>query len=414
MPRNKTYVYMHLDGTFVPVGELVIDQDGKRVVSEFAYGRRYLRRSNAVVLDPLRLPLTEQRFQTLGLFGAIEDASPDGWGRHLLDRAAETFGMQPTEFDYLTVLDQDNRMGALAFGVDPVNGPHPYEPKWRPEVLPGGHLDLATMIQATDKILNYEELLPEQRRFLLRGSSIGGAQPKAAVDWQGVPCIAKFSREFEAWPTCRIEYAAMQLASLCGIRVAPCKLAHVGKRDVLLSGRFDRVRNGIRYHVVSARTLTGAEDPGRGAYADIAMAMRRFCDVKTLGRDLEELFRRMVFNILVNNYDDHLLNHSFIFGTTGRTWRLSPGYDIVPQPLLDQGGPSSLTLGVGKQGRVATIENALSNCETFGLRQKQAREIVAGMLAILRKEWVKANKEAGVSDAKIDRVREAYRLVEEG
>jgi serine/threonine-protein kinase HipA len=365
-------------------------------------------------MDPFRLPLTEQRFQTLGLFGGIQDASPDGWGRHLLDRAAGIMGMQPTEFDYLTVLDQDSRIGAVAFGADPVNGPHPYEPKWRPEVLPGARLDLAAMIQAADRIMNHEELSPEQRRFLLRGSSVGGAQPKAAVVWQGIECIAKFSREFEAWPTCRIEYAAMQLASLCGIRIAPCHVVHVGPRDVLLSERFDRACNGTRYHVVSARTLTGADDPAQGTYADIAMAMRRFCDVRTLRRDLEELFRRMVFNILINNHDDHLLNHGFVFGTSNRTWRLSPGYDIVPQPRLDRGGPSHLTLGVGEQGRVATMENALSGCETFGLQQKQAKEVIAEMRDILQREWVKANKEAGVPDARIDGLREAYRLVEEG
>ena len=162
----------------------------------------------------------------------------------------------PSEFDYLTVLNQEDRIGALAFGPD-LSGPRPAKPAWRPEEIPGDRLDLGGMLRDVDAVLNHEDLPVAQRRFLIRGSSVGGAQPKAAIEYEGRPWIAKFSRELEQWPTCRIELAAMRLAAMCGIRVPECRVVDVGGRDVFLIARFDRDRNPpIRHHFLSAMTLT--------------------------------------------------------------------------------------------------------------------------------------------------------------
>ena len=285
------------------------------MVSEFRYGHRYLERADAIPVDPLQLPLTAGTFQTTGLFGAFQDASPDRWGRHLLTRAAEAYGVRPTEFDYLTVLDQDSRIGALAFGPD-LHGPRPHRPPWRPEIVAGDRLDLATMLETVDAILAGESLPPQFRRFLLRGSSVGGAKPKAAVDYQGRLWIAKFSEILDHWPTCRAELAAMHLAGRCGIRVPFCRVISVMGRDIFLIERFDRSGDHarpLRHHFVSAMSLTGSQDMVQGSYGDIARAIRRFGPAETLSEDLTELFRRMVFNIFSNNHDDHLRNHGFLF-----------------------------------------------------------------------------------------------------
>lgn len=414
MPTNETFVFIHLDDGFVPAGLLKISQTGPEIVSEFAYGRRYLERSGAAPLDPLQLPLTKQTYHAGGLFRVFQDSGPDAWGRHLLDRAAEEYGSTPTEFEYLTVLDQENRMGALAFGPDPGQEPRPYAPKWRPDVIAGDVLDLAEMIEIVDRVLNYEALEPRHRRFLIRGSSVGGAQPKAATEFQGRQWIAKFSRDLEQWPTCRIELAAMNLAALCSIRTPYCRVLDVGGRDVFLIERFDRSpgKDGRR-HFLSAMTLIGAESRTDGTYADIARAIRRFGAADHLDRDLEELFRRMVFNILCNNHDDHLKNHGFLFDQKSGMWRLSPAYDIVPQPQLEEEGDSRLTLGVGDLGRLATIGNALSRCEEFGLTRERAKYISNGMIDVVRGKWKQENQKAGISEEKIRLVREAYRLAEQ-
>lgn len=414
MPADRTYVYIHLPaaGEFIPAGILDISQDAGAVVSEFRYGRRYLERGDAVPIDPLQLPLTAQTFQSTGIFGALQDASPDRWGRHLLDRAAEEYGVRPTEFDYLTVLDQDSRIGALAFGPD-LHGPHPHTPFWRPATVDGDRLDLAAMLTAVDAILADDQLPPEFRRFLIRGSSVGGAKPKAAVDYEGRSWIAKFSEALDNWPTCRAELAAMRLAGRCGIRVPSCRVISIGGRDILLIERFDRYGDQLqplRRHFVSAMTLTGARDMTRGSYGDIARAIRRFGPVDSLRTDLSELFRRMVFNILCNNHDDHLRNHGFLYDGGSRMWRLSPAYDLVPQPRWDPEAPSRLTLGAGRQGSLATVENALSRTADFGMEPTAAKEIIQEMAGTIRRHWLKEHESAGVPEDKLPALLRSYRL----
>ncbi|WP_419785122.1 type II toxin-antitoxin system HipA family toxin [Pseudodesulfovibrio sp.] len=452
MASDKTYVFMQIDGEFVPAGLLVVDQDGQGVVSEFAYGRKYLGRKNAVSIDPRQLPLTNEKFKTVGLFRGFRDATPDGWGRHILDRAAEKYGMRPKEFDYLTALDPDTRLGALGFGPAPDGQPVSYYPSWRPEKLHGERLDFERLLKAADKILSFEELSPDERRYVIRGSSgVGGAQPKAVVDFEQRKWIAKFSREYEVLPTCRLELAAMNLASRCGIRIPFCKVIQVKARDVFLVERFDCIlayadrwpfsdphslarqravqeaepwrrsldvskwANGYRrIHTLSAMTLIGASDMHRGAYGDIARAIRRYGTPNHIQDDLTELFRRMVFNILCNNSDDHLRNHGFLYDSEKKGWRLSPAYDIVPQPRQDEGigadnyRPASLTLDVGEYGRTASLENALSRCEEFGLSGSAARAIVQDMTAIVRDGWREENRKAGVPDSKFRLLEESY------
>jgi len=155
-------------------------------------------------------------------------------------------------------------------------------------------------------------------------------------------------------------------------------------------------------------TLTGADSLTDGTYGEIARAIRRFGVVDHLKGDLEELFRRMVFNILCNNWDDHLKNHGFLYDAASGKWRLSSAYDIVPQPQRDGDDASRLTLGIGNQGRVATLENSLSRCADFDLDLPKAREIAYGMGALVRKSWREQNELTGVPEMKLRLVEEAY------
>jgi serine/threonine-protein kinase HipA len=414
MPTAQTYVYIHLpaSGQFVPAGILDISQDSAGVISLFRYGHRYLLRPDAIPLDPRQLPLTTGVFQTTGLFGAFRDASPDSWGRHLLDRAAEEYGVRPTEFDYLTVLDQESRIGALAFGPD-LQGPRPHTPPWRPEIAAGDRLDLAGMLAAVDAILGDEQLPPQFRRFLLRGSSVGGAKPKSAVDYEGRFWIAKFSEALDTWPTCRAEMAAMHLAARCNIRVPLCRVISIGGRDVFLIERFDRHGEHARpqrTHFVSAMTLIGAKEMTQGSYGDIARAIRRFGPPATLQQDLTELFRRMVFNILCNNSDDHLRNHGFLFDQESRMWRLSPVYDLVPQPRWDKDSTGRLTLGVGRQGALATLDNALSRTADFGLKREAAEQMMLEMAGKVKMHWQEEHSKVGMPEDKLSALRRSYWL----
>jgi serine/threonine-protein kinase HipA len=407
--ENSAYVFIHLGGQWVPCGYLTIIEDRREILSTFQYGRKYLQRRDAIAVDPVQLPLGEDLFRSRPaspLFGAIRDTSPDGWGRHLLARAAEP--RSPGEFEYLTALPVEDRTGALGFGRSIEEGPAPIDPGWPDYPPQGASLDLGDMIAAVDRIDKGEALAPRHRRFLLRGSSLGGAQPKAPTVHQGRRWIAKFGREYEAWNTCRIEHANLRLAAHCGIDVPNSTTLMVGNRDVFLIERFDRDTAGHPIPFISAATLLATDDLTTGSYQEIAAQMRKHIAAPFVHDDLRQLFMRMVFNILCNNADDHIRNHGFIH-LPGLGWRLSPAYDVVPQPDMGPGVPRNLTLGVGMDGsRLATLENALSVCPVFGLATADGRQVIERLKEGFLSEWEKVYVRCGVPKKDFHFLAEAF------
>lgn len=407
--ENATYVFIHLGEKWVPAGYLTVREDNRSVLSTFAYGNKYLDRKDALSIDPVQLPLGSGMFRSTAkspLFGAIRDTSPDGWGRHLLDRAAAPHS--PGEFEYLTALPVEDRIGALGFGRSLEQCPAPINPGWPGYPPSGATLELEDMIKATDQIENREELAPQYRRFLFRGSSLGGAQPKAPTMYEGRHWIAKFGRQYEAWSTCRIEHANAILAQSCGIHVPETKTITVLGRDVFLVSRFDRDDVKNRTPFISAATLLGTDTLTEGSYQDIAAQMRKYCAKGHLQGDLEQLFRRMVYNVLCNNSDDHLRNHGFIY-MHGQGWRLSPAYDMVPQPDMGPQTPRLLTLGVGiNGGREATLSNALSACPVFGLTKEDGAKIIDTMKTIFLSQWEKTFMKANVPKKDLPALAEAF------
>lgn len=413
MPE-RCYVYIDLGDGFIPAGLLSIHED-QGGFAEFVYGRAYLQGKAPAPLDPSRPLITAPHVSPLGspLFGAIRDTAPDAWGRHLLDMLAHTHGVRLRAIDYLLMAHHE-RIGALAFGPD-LSGPERVLPAWmKDERLDGEELDLKEMLHAADQVERHEELDARHRRFLVRGSSLGGATPKAPTIWEGKHCIAKFGREREAWNTPRIEMATLALAKECGIRTPwAMTVAIPGKRDVLLVERFDRWvdHEGAlhRRHFISAATLLGMpDDATTGAtYRDIAEAMRIHCSARHLQEDLRELFCRMVFNVACHNTDDHLRNHGFLWD--GKEWRLAPAYDIVPQPVFEPNQPGRLALGVGPEGPIATYGNALAGCQHFGLTREEANEIIE-RVRVRASQWEESFRTQGVSPKDFRELRHAFRL----
>ncbi|MCP3872768.1 MAG: HipA domain-containing protein [Desulfobacteraceae bacterium] len=398
---KETYVYIQLNAEFIPAGFLEMYGQGRESFAAFEYGTRYLAREDAISIDPASLPLQEGRFLTNTgvemLFGGIRDASPDNWGRQILDSIKE--GKTLTEFDYLTSSNID-RVGALAFGPD-LSGPQRVFPfHVLKEDLYGDSLNLEQMILCADLIENETELSLEQKRFLARGSSLGGAQPKSSTLHKGQQWIVKFSKKYDSWSTCRVENATMTLARLCGINVPETKTMTIVDRDVFLIKRFDR-DDKLRTPFISARALLGIQgesgDSGLTidqdkSYQEIAEQFRLHGDINHLHEDLEELYKRMVFNVLCNNFDDHLRNHGFLYQGSG--WRLSPVYDVVAQPEgVDQ---KQLYLKIGDKGRRATIKNALTQTEPFGLNDEDALYIVKNMVSKVKNNWQPVFEECGV------------------
>jgi serine/threonine-protein kinase HipA len=386
-------------------------EDGRNSYATFQYGTRYLRRPNRVAVDPAALALPDpdaaaQTFQTaegFELFNGIRDAGPDSWGRYLMHKAAGAENL--TEFDYLVACG-DHRVGALAFGPDPTSGPKRVAP-WGEEQPVGEHFDLADLAEAVERVQSVDHLDPDLRRLLEAGSSLGGARPKAATTHDGVPWIAKFSAKEDTYPVCRIELAVMRLAQHCDLDVPDTDFRTILGRDIYLIRRFDRHVEGNqlkRIPFASALTMLEAHEIAahRYSYRELAEALRRFgSDPRP---DLRELFRRMAFNILVGNDDDHLRNHAFLFD--GRGWRLSPLYDVVPRPHVGSNG--RLILSVGERGHEATLANALTGAPTFGLERQDATTLLEDLRVRVAARWRAALGEAGVSAVDTERFANCF------
>jgi serine/threonine-protein kinase HipA len=410
MAVTETIVFVHLKDGPAPAGRLTMTEEPRNSYATFAYGRRYLERPDRVPVDPVTLPLhapredrTYQTEEGFSLFNGVRDAAPDGWGQYLMYKAMDN--RTPTEAD-LILASSDYRVGALAFGPTPER-PVRITP-WGDGDAAGETFSLEALAEAVERAQEVDLLDENLRRLLTAGSSLGGARPKGSTELDGQPWIAKFPARDDTFPVCRIELATMRLAAECGLDVPPLNFREAFGRDIYLIQRFDRRRSGNaldRTPFASGLTLLGAHerDVGRHSYADLAAALRQYGADPM--KDLLELYRRMVFNILVTNDDDHLRNHGFLYGAKG--WRLSPLYDVVPKPQV--GTERTLVLGVGPQGRAATIDNAIAGAGAFGLAAEQAKREAQALAEHVWARWAEIYAECGVSQADRDRFATCFR-----
>lgn len=404
--ETECFVYITLPGETeaVTAGRLrcsVTAQGLKK--AQFVYGRSYLARKNAVEIDPVDLRLQTRTLETTttnGLFGALRDAAPDYWGRRVIDRHV---GAGLSELDYLLHSPND-RAGALGFGLG-VQPPAPmrhYNQTLQLETLQA----LADRLISEDQIAGPGALQVEE--LLLLGTSMGGARPKAVVeDAQGL-WLAKFNRQDDRWNMARVEHAMLVLARECGLDTPPSRVDTVGNRDVLLVKRFDRAAspNGYtRARMVSALTLLQANESNRERWSYVVLAEQLRKVSEQPKQDAAELFRRMVFNALISNTDDHPRNHALIAPTRG--WRLSPAYDLTPtSPVaVDR---RDLAMQCGDLGRWACLPNLLSQCGRFLLAEDEAISIISAMEALVSERWYAVGRACGVSEIDCSRIAGAF------
>ncbi len=408
---RECFVYVVLPGetSFVPAARFQwLPDQGGLPLGRLVYGRRYLERRDAVPLDPFELPLTRRIYETRtlgGVFGALRDAAPDHWGRRVIQRHVNAIDLP--EIDYL-LQSPDDRAGALGFEL---NAQPP-----APKRVFNQTVDLAKLQTMADAILADEERAPgdpvaaQIEELLLMVTSMGGARPKVVVEADGALWIAKFNCAKDRWNNARVEHAMLRLAERCGLRVATSRIEPVGDRDVLLVRRFDRDASDAGYRrarMLSGLTLLRAgdsiHDRDRWSYPSLAEELRRLS-----GRpadDAQELFRRMAFNALISNSDDHPRNHAFI--AFGQDWQLSPAYDLTPTspPSVER---RDLALACGDQGRRANAENLLSQSGRFLLSGEAAVKMLDEMEAQVRACWYEVARRAGVSERDCERIAGAF------
>lgn len=406
------YVFIHPPGQTeaVPAGRLeLVSRDGELLTSRFQYGQRYRERIDAMDVDPVSLPLAgetavaREPVNGLVLFGAIRDAAPDAWGRRVIENRLGRAGPLP-EVDYLDHAGSD-RSGALDIRTNRDSTP-------RESSLPAS-VDLPYLLEAVERIEAGEAVPARLAHFFEGGPTMGGMRPKAVIHDGGRQYVAKFpSTSDRRFNVPAVEYATLVLARECGLDVPETRLIRIdGERAAMLIERFDRepAEGGFaRRHMVSALTMLGVSELQSldQSYEAIAGVISSRGAAAYVARDRVELFKRMVFNILVTNNDDHLRNHAFLYDPAGRGWRLSPLYDVVPSPEV--GTDRFLNLAAGPQGRAARLDNALAGAGAFGLRRSEAAPIVKELVACTR-TWRNTFDACGVSARDSDAVANAFR-----
>ncbi len=397
---TEAYVWLWLPGEADPVVAGRLDTSGE--TTTFTYGRSYLDRPGAIPVYLPELPLARGPIRPrdpLTVAGCIRDGGPDAWGQRVI--LARRFGRLQHDSDtgslsLLTYLLESgsDRIGALDFQVSATD----YVPRTQGATL-------AELQTGAERLDAGEELSADLAQALLRGTSIGGARPKALLrdETAGADLIAKFAVASDAYPVIKAEGVAMELARRCGLDVAPSRMVSSQGKAVLLVERFDRLPAGsssTRRMMVSALTLFGlTERAGRYAtYPGLADLIRtRFT---APGQTLRELFRRIVFNICVSNTDDHARNHAafYSFDAGGVDLILTPAYDLCPQPR--SGDTAQQSLAIDREGgRASRLQLCEQAAPIYQLTGAQARDIIDEQLTTINEQWAAAADIAGLTAA---------------
>jgi serine/threonine-protein kinase HipA len=372
----------------------------------FEYDDAWLNDSDRFSLEPA-LAMTRGAFAPpsgLTVFGSIGDSAPDTWGRRLMQRAerraAEREGRAIhtlAESDYLLGVSDTTRLGALRFrrvGEESFQAP---DRAGVPALI-----QLGKLLQITERILRDEETDEDLQLIFAPGSSIGGARPKASViDQHGYLSIAKFPKETDDYSVETWEEIALRLAEQAGIATPKHQLIEVAGKAVLLSRRFDR-QDGTRIPFLSAMAMVSAKDGEQGSYPEIVDSLvQHGAQAKT---DARALYRRVVFNVLISNVDDHLRNHGFLWlGKNG--WSLSPAYDLNPMPSDIKA--RVLTTNISLDEATCSLDLLESAAEYFSLSLAQARVIIKEV-ALVTSRWRNIAKEVGARSAEIQRMASAF------
>jgi serine/threonine-protein kinase HipA len=416
MPQRTLFAFAHLTEGWAPAGRLSLTQERDVVASSFAYGTRYIDRPDAFEIDPVSLSLADKArvrgtelfpVNQLAQFGGIRDAAPDAWGRRVIEAQRHVPANSLTEADYLLGAGSD-RVGAVDVREALDSPVHPGAAPIR---------SLPYMLEAAERIEQGLPIPAALADVFGSGPAAGGARPKASVrDEAGVLWLAKFAAVGDTFDVAWAESCTLQLAGRCGLTVPEVKVVDIGGKSVLLERRFDRTwaASGAdqktveqRLPFVSGLTLVACDEfeSGLKGYSHMAQAIREHVHPSQIRANCEELFARMVFNIFVSNDDDHLRNHGFLRHTAEQGqlpgWSLSPLYDVVPRPSVAI--ERQLHLQVGQQGKLATLDNAMSAYSAFTPQRTRAVAIIRRIWGELR-QWRTAFEELGATNIGMGRL----------
>lgn len=400
MISNRT-VYVGLaskpDEEIIPAGILKLTRRGVVESSQFAYGKGFLASPIAFALNPLHLPLKnepmsipERRIRDGGALPlTLSDALPDSWGRKVLE--AEQ-GRTLDDIDAL-LLTNGKRVGAMVFSETlPIEANQPENALF----------SLDEMSDAVRRLELSMDIPAPMRRLLNRGGSLGGARPKADFIHDNKRWIAKFPANNDDHDVELLEAAALELAALCGIEVSPHKLERIHRGHALLLRRFDRlgdIDDERRIHYLSASALLDVPyNSNGGSYIEFAEAIRRIA--ANPAHDLGQLYRRMIFNLVIDNTDDHVKNHGMLH-VQGNQYRLAPAFDVVMQ--LTNVHYQELAIIPGNNNSKLSL--AIQAAPHFGINEGDAKAIIEEVEHKAHQELLPIIEKLGGDEVLMNRVR---------
>ncbi len=406
---KKLYVYADFDWLkeVELIGELGYESLRGTDSYSFTFNNEWLKKHGELFLsdDLNNYPGQQYSLPEKDIFGCFSDALPDRWGRTLLLRREQIVAAEEkrpvrrlSSFDFLTGIDDFSRMGGFRFKEIPDGEFINVSESLKIPPL----TDIRGLIAASAEIEKSEEknILPDRKwiaQFVPPGTSLGGARPKAnVIDTDKTLYVAKFPSRKDDYDVGIWEHFSHQLAIKSGISAAKTGvMANGGEYHTLLSQRFDRTQEGRRIHFASAMTLLGLSDgdnatSGHG-YLDIVDFIIQNCtDVE---KNLQELYRRVAFNICIGNSDDHFRNHGFLL--TAKGWVLSPAYDM--NPTLNE----YQSLLISSTSNKADLSILLDACEEYMLNRNTAEKIVSEVVEAV-KGWRELAVRSGLSKREMD------------
>ncbi len=394
------------------IGKCDINRVRGREVISFMYDQDWIRRNPGFIIDPMLVHVTGRQYPPEGknTFGFLADIAPDRWGRKLMERkeledskierrAKRTL----MESDYILMVSDESRQGGIRLRTEGV-----YQNIPSPEDIPP-LTDIRTLESASISLESHSgEIKKWLRQLMAPGSSLGGARPKANVrDTDGSLWIAKFpsvndDHDVGAW-----EMTAHDLATLCGLKVPEAMTMKLSSHGTtFLTKRFDRVidNKGLgRNHFASAMTMLERTDGDTemSGYTDIASVIEKIC-MSSVCRDLNELWRRMVFNILIGNTDDHLRNHGFTLNSKSE-WELSPAYDINPSPDSD-----TMSLNIDLDSNDRDLDRAISVSGLFRVSEMSAKKETEAMIKTISENWRRIAKQNHIPKGEQDYMQSCF------
>lgn len=359
----------------------------------FRYSQQYLANSRAFALDPINLPLEDTIFyfpydrDQPGMPGVLLDAGPDDWGKKVLRATCEP--PPTTDIDYLLAASGTG-IGCLLFTRDKHE---------MPTVTPERPFrDLEEVVSAAERLHNKQPINPRQTSYFRRGSSLGGARPKTLIAHDGAEWLAKFSREDDAFDNPLAEYVTMTMAREAGIETPEIQLVPIRGGNVLLIKRFDQDETGRISHMLSIHSLINCFSIRKRTEEDFSYVNIAHYANTLSGREVvnKEIFRRMVFNIATGNTDDHMRNHGLIRHPGQSHYRLSPAYDLVPNPV--QIGSHSIS--IGPMGSRVSVDNIMGGAKQLGIECGAAIRIMEDVRRATG-QWRDLCRTAGMAAADI-------------